>query len=224
MKLTHKNIELIEQWLEKNSLQPSLDHEFIIRTYEEVLLPLFKIQNKESIKRRNRAFTLQFDFVRRDLLKILHKQNNKSAAGIKAGYVYAICNPAQGDWIKVGSAIDVIDRLNSYQTSSPLRDYSLIDYYYVDDRKNEEYLIHALYDRNSEWCKVSEEDIKLLFKQKKKSHNIVVPDRLLYAAKREIEIRNTEEQLRLIENQNRKQKRKQLYYCTNNVVYASVSQ
>lgn len=189
MKLTHKNIELIEQWLEKNRLQPSLDHSFVIRTYEEVLLPLFKIRDKESVKRRNRAFTLQFDFVRRDLLKILHKQNNKSAAGLKAGYVYAIRNPAWGDWIKVGSAIDVNDRLNSYQTSSPLRDYSLVDYYFVDDRKNEEDLIHELYDRNSEWCKVSEEDIKLLFKQKKKSHNIVVPDQLLYAGKRKIEIR-----------------------------------
>lgn len=206
MKLTHKNLELIEKWLDMNQIQPTLEHKFVVKVYEEVLLPLYDVRNTESVKKRNRAFTLQFDFVRRDLLKILHKRNNKSATGIKAGYVYAIGNPAWKDWVKIGSAIDVNDRLNSYQTSSPLRDYYLIDYYFVDDRVLEESSLHSKYERNSEWCKVSQEDIKLLFKQKKIENNIIVPETLLYAVKNEIE-----KQKHSIINEKRKKKKHNKY-------------
>jgi hypothetical protein len=62
------------------------------------------------------CISLQYDFVRRDLLKILHKRNGYSATGISAGYVYAIGNSAWKDFVKIGSAIDIDDRLNSYQT------------------------------------------------------------------------------------------------------------
>lgn len=186
MKLTHENIILIENWLDTNEIVPTLDHDFVIKTYTEVLLPLFKVKDTESVRQRDRAFRLQFDFVRRDLLKIIHKRNNKSALGIKAGYIYAIANPAWSDYIKIGSAIDVNDRLKSYQTSSPLRDYYIVDYYFVDDRLNEESLLHSTFDRNSEWCKVSILDIKTLFKSKKKEHNIIVPESLLYEVKNKL--------------------------------------
>ena len=43
----------------------------------------------------------------------------------KQGYVYIITNPAWPGWIKIGKAIDATDRLRSYQTYSPFRDYSL---------------------------------------------------------------------------------------------------
>lgn len=183
MKLTHENILLIENWLIDNNITPTLEHDFVIKTYQEVLMPYYKIKDKESVKHRNRAFRLQFDFVRRDLLKIIYKNNNKSANGIKAGYVYAIANPAWQNYIKIGSAIDVYDRLSSYQTSSPFRDYYIIDYYFVDNRLEEENKLHMMFDRNSEWCKVSEHEIKNLFKIKKIETQISVPDDILYEVK-----------------------------------------
>jgi hypothetical protein len=183
MKLNHQNIELIESWLASKNMDVSFDHEFIRTVYHEVLLPLFKISQVESIKTRKRAITLQYDFVRRDLLKIKYKQNNKSANGIRAGYVYAIANPAWPNFIKIGSAIDVNDRLKSYQTSSPLRDFYLIDYYFVDDRISEEENILSLFERNSEWCKITIEEVKALFRKKKREHNISVPSHILYEIK-----------------------------------------
>ena len=183
MKFTHENIILIESWLDQNSITPSLDSEFIIRTYKEVLMNNYKIKDKESVKLRNRGFQLQFEFVRRDLLKIIYKNNNKSASGIKSGFVYAIANPAWGDYVKIGSAIDVYDRLASYQTSSPLRDFYLIDYYFAHNRLEEESVIHNLFDRNSEWCKASISEMKLLFKERKINSQIKVPDEMLYEIK-----------------------------------------
>ena len=183
MKFTHENIILIESWLDQNSITPSLDSEFIIRTYKEVLMNNYKIKDKESVKLRNRGFQLQFEFVRRDLLKIIYKNNNKSASGIKSGFVYAIANPAWGDYVKIGSAIDVYDRLASYQTSSPLRDFYLIDYYFAHNRLEEESVIHNLFYRNSEWCKASVPEMKLLFKQRKINSQIKVPDEMLYEIK-----------------------------------------
>lgn len=101
-------------------------------------------------------------------MKILHKRNDYSASGISAGYVYAIGNIAWKDFVKVGSAIDVDDRLNSYQTSSPHRDYFIIDYYFVLDRRKEESVLHSMFeDRQSEWCNVSHERLRSIFKQRK---------------------------------------------------------
>ena len=166
MKLNHKNLEIIEKWLETNEL--NFSSETIRNLYHSEIEPLYDIFKSESIKTKNRAYLLQYDFVRRDLLKIAYKKNDYSAKGIKAGFVYAIKNPAWNDYVKIGSAIDVYERLNSYQTSSPLRDYSIIDYYFVEDRLLEERTIHNLIEeRNSEWCKISEEQIKELFTLRK---------------------------------------------------------
>lgn len=162
MKLNHKNLEIIERWLENNELNFSPDS--IRNLYHSEIEPLFDISKSESIKTKSRAYTLQYDFVRRDLLKLAYKKNNFSAKSIKAGFVYAIKNKAWPDFIKIGSAIDVYERLNSYQTSSPLRDYELVDYYFVEDRLLEEKILHNLVeDRNSEWCKITEEKIKEIF-------------------------------------------------------------
>ena len=188
MKINHENILLIENWLVENQLAPSLDDHFVRKTYAEVLEKYYKIKNKESIKTRNRAYRLQYDFVRRDLLKILFKKNNYSAVGIRAGFVYAIANPAWPDYVKVGSAIDVIDRLNSYQTSSPHRDYYLVDYYFAHDRLKEEANVHSLYNRNSEWCLCSVEEIKLYFKHRKRETQVSVTEDKLYEVKRKNKI------------------------------------
>ena len=81
----------------------------------------------------------------------------------KAGYVYVITNTAWPEWVKVGMAIDADDRLNSYQTSSPFRDYELQYSVYCKDRRKLERTAHKAVgsiasDRNNEWFKASIED------------------------------------------------------------------
>lgn len=82
---------------------------------------------------------------------------------VKEGYVYAITNPAWPEWIKIGMAIDAEDRLNGYQTSSPMRDYSLLHYIYSDDRSVTERAAHKLAaklgERSNEWFKITHEQV-----------------------------------------------------------------
>ena len=74
----------------------------------------------------------------------------------KEGYVYIISNPAWPDWIKIGMAVDAEDRLNGYQTSSPMRDYKLEFTVKVNDRRKSETLAHKIckkmgIDNKGEW-------------------------------------------------------------------------
>ena len=85
----------------------------------------------------------------------------------KTGHVYAISNPAWGEWVKIGMAVDAEDRCNAYQTSSPLRDYKLIHSIFVKDRRLAELEAHATiqkmgYDRRGEWFKVDIPTVKLI--------------------------------------------------------------
>jgi len=87
--------------------------------------------------------------------------------GVKDGYVYAIINPAWPDWIKIGMAVDAEDRLNGYQTSSPMRDYKLIHSVYFKNRSKAERKAHKLAEkiaeRKGEWFNISNEQaIKVL--------------------------------------------------------------
>ena len=61
---------------------------------------------------------------------------------IKEGYVYVITNPAWIGWVKIGMAIDADDRLNSYQTSSPHRDFVLEYTVETDNRRTLEQAAH----------------------------------------------------------------------------------
>jgi len=77
----------------------------------------------------------------------------------KSGYVYVITNPAWKGWVKIGMAIDAEDRLKSYQTSSPYRDYQLLHSVYVTDRRAIERKAHRKVskiaeDKQNEWFKV----------------------------------------------------------------------
>lgn len=80
----------------------------------------------------------------------------------KAGYVYIITNPSFVGWCKVGCALDANDRLRSYQTSSPFRDYELKWVVSVEDKLTEERKAHdhlALsYERKGEWFKVTAQE------------------------------------------------------------------
>jgi len=74
------------------------------------------------------------------------------------GEVYVITNPAWPEWVKVGMAVDSEDRIKSYQTSSPFRDYTLVYSYEVDDRRAAESAAHVRLakecDNINEWFRL----------------------------------------------------------------------
>ena len=91
------------------------------------------------------------------------------------GHVYIITNPAWKDWVKIGMAIDAVDRCNSYNTSSPLRDYKLIYAVQTNNRYKAEKKAHLLaatktthpwnkHD-NGEWFKLTEEQAVEILKE-----------------------------------------------------------
>ena len=94
---------------------------------------------------------------------------------IKEGYVYAISNSAWPDWIKIGMAIDAEDRLSSYQTSSPMRNYRLVHSVYCKDRSESERSAHILAARkanipwnkqdNGEWFNITKEQATDILKE-----------------------------------------------------------
>ena len=72
------------------------------------------------------------------------------------GFLYVIANPAWEEWVKIGMAVNAEDRLKSYQTSSPFRDYELIIAMPVKDRRLAETEAHKkaeeiARERNGEW-------------------------------------------------------------------------
>ena len=86
-------------------------------------------------------------------------------ANTNEGQVYIITNPAWKDWIKIGMAIDSNDRCNSFQTSSPFRDYVLEYRKDFKDRKLSELKAHSAcrkqaIETNGEWFKLSIEQAK----------------------------------------------------------------
>lgn len=96
-------------------------------------------------------------------------------SNIKEGYVYALTNPAWRGWVKIGMAIDVEDRVNAYQTSSPFRDFHLRGYAHFSDRRKAESDVHDLAksmsnDYVKEWFKLSWQNaLELIEKVKSRS-------------------------------------------------------
>ena len=70
----------------------------------------------------------------KDIAKVAEMLYNKE----KSGDVYIITNPSFKGWVKVGMAVDATDRCNSYQTSSPHRDYKLFYSKHFENRRKAE--------------------------------------------------------------------------------------
>tara|TARA_R110002072_G_C7762400_1_gene518453 strand:+ start:140 stop:556 length:417 start_codon:yes stop_codon:yes gene_type:complete len=88
--------------------------------------------------------------------------SNSKLSAIQEGYVYVITNKAWPEWVKIGMAIDAEDRLNGYQTSSPMRDYVLEHRVFSVNRRKSEKEAHTRalplsLDAKGEWFKLSVE-------------------------------------------------------------------
>lgn len=81
-----------------------------------------------------------------------------------SGHIYAIVNNAWDHWVKIGKTIDINQRLQSYQTYTPMKDYRLLHEVNVIDRHIAETYIHRLASdiseqpSNGEWFKISNKD------------------------------------------------------------------
>ena len=98
---------------------------------------------------------------------------------IKEGYVYVITNKAWPEWVKIGMAIDAEDRLNGYQTSSPMRDFVLEHYVASNDRRKSEREAHTRalalsIDAKGEWFKLSIEQAITILDNLNEQHRTVI--------------------------------------------------
>tara|TARA_B100000795_G_scaffold213388_1_gene167055 strand:- start:1268 stop:1603 length:336 start_codon:yes stop_codon:yes gene_type:complete len=80
---------------------------------------------------------------KKGLLKLYKLKSKMVYEKFPTGHVYLLKNPAWPDWVKVGKAVDAVDRLNTYQTASPQRDYSVIHFVEANDRHALEKAAHS---------------------------------------------------------------------------------
>ncbi|EJO9576565.1 GIY-YIG nuclease family protein [Salmonella enterica] len=108
---------------------------------------------------------------------IQYKQIHKLP--INEGMVYVIGNKAWPNCYKIGMTINVHDRLRSYQTYSPYRDFTLEHYQFYSDRRAVESKIHkflAPFALEGEWFEILNlEELKMFLKQEKaKEYNVLI--------------------------------------------------
>lgn len=132
MNHTHEVTIQLNEWLSRNPGEP-ITNKLALKFYKETQYR-GEITKNRSVTFRMNIMRLCIRYNNISLMAILYGNNGMTAKGMRAGYVYAITNPAWPDYIKIGSAVDVYDRLNSYQTSAPNRDYCLERYIFVEDR------------------------------------------------------------------------------------------
>jgi hypothetical protein len=96
-----------------------------------------------------------------------HAHNHIQLNAVKEGYVYLITNPAWTGWVKCGKAVDAEDRLRSYNTSAPHRDYKIGFSVFSKNRHAAESRAHRLLKKaaraaKNEWFKIAIRDAKNL--------------------------------------------------------------
>ena len=97
------------------------------------------------------------------IAKILSEHTRNSFDTVEMGYVYLIVNPSYSGWVKCGKAVDVDNRLEGYQTSTPFRNYQEVYRVFTNNRHSAETLaLTALStvceDRHGEWFKLDTEE------------------------------------------------------------------
>jgi hypothetical protein len=102
----------------------------------------------------------------RNELTLLRQEHTNQRIDVSAGYVYGLSNLVFPGWLKIGSCVDLVERLAQYQTSDPLRRYVYKFSVFVDSRSKIEELMHNHPDLapcrsgNTEWFKTTPEIAK----------------------------------------------------------------
>lgn len=161
--IEHENAVKIKEWFSRNKQDYNFSENTLFDIYKE-LSYYGRVVESDNLKDRLHAYKMQISFIRKNILGLVYKENS-GVRGLKEGYVYAVHNPAWKDYVKIGCSIDVYDRLKSYQTSSPLRDYQLVGYVFSDNKLSLEKEIHEKFERNGEWVKTDPTKIKSFLKQ-----------------------------------------------------------
>ena len=127
--------------------------EEMINDYMKFYHIIFGTSSKGTGKTSNKKFARKIAGI--NLLKENFSRGAKFK-DIKSGMVYMIENPAFPEHYKVGMTIDLISRLESYQTYDPYRKYKVTKYDFVLDRISTEKNILGHYDifkESGEWIK-----------------------------------------------------------------------
>ena len=133
------NRRSLEAHIKKNKTRMFVDGKYIPKTH-----PMHKPGNYKSFS--DAAFSSLINYVK-----------------CVKGEVYIIENPAWENWYKIGKAVDAEDRCNSYQTSSPYRDYRVVSKISVPNRTMGERVAHTLAEglskeRSNEWFRIENLD------------------------------------------------------------------
>ena len=145
-----------------------INTEFAKYIYLKYVYPNFKIKYTDTSSRKsNKLISRQINFTKLSLLRVKYYRNGNSSKGIKEGFIYCVTNPAFVGWYKIGSTVDVYNRLNTYQTYCPNRDYKLECYYFSDNRFEEESSFHRALLASGEWIQGDVNSIIALFREKK---------------------------------------------------------
>jgi len=74
----------------------------------------------------------------------------------KTIYIYIITHPKFKGWVKIGRAVNIQKRLDSYQTGCPLREYELEYYLKVKEPREYEHAFNYLFTENKyEWFEIN---------------------------------------------------------------------
>lgn len=119
----------------------SIDSDSVRKIYHK------NLQNKNlpsnwGKKRRSTFYAREYFYTAVNLLKAKYILNGKSATNIPEGYVYFLIHPQLGNYTKIGSCIDIGDRLSSFNVGCPLKQYSMVYYFFSSDRRKDEKELH----------------------------------------------------------------------------------
>lgn len=123
-------------------------------------------RRKEKREKQKRYVDKQAERIKNKILLDNTKIKGRHTS-VTEGFIYAIENKAWKGWIKVGCASNLDERLSTYQTGDPLKQYKIILSKPVKNRKDAEKEIHNLLrkvDRNGEWFFTNKDYIANLFK------------------------------------------------------------
>ena len=119
-----------------------------------------EIRKEQTKARKRKKASYKYYLDNKDRLQREAKVKNAEYRKPIESTIYLITNDAWSGFVKVGRAKDVDKRLDSYQTSSPFRDYEVKFSLKVDDVYLAEKLIYNKYEMLNEWTRAEWKSIK----------------------------------------------------------------